>query len=62
MGKSAIHMGGAIQHLFGIKHARGLNNPSIKKDYNEFWVFPDESERPKGSEKIEGGCYWAPKE
>lgn len=60
MGKQAIHMGGAVQHLFGIKSARGCSNPSINKDYNEHWVYPDESDRPKGSEKIEGGCYWAP--
>lgn len=60
MGKSAIHMAGAVQHLFGIKSARGNANSYIRNLYNEAWVYPDESDRPKGSEKIEGGCYWAP--
>lgn len=60
MGKTAIHMGGAVQTLFGIKSMRGDNNPSINKTYNEAWIYPDESEKPIGFEKIEGGCYWAP--
>jgi hypothetical protein len=60
MGKSAILMGGAVQHLFGIKSMRGDNNASIRGLYNDAWVYPDESDRPKGFEKIEGGCYWKP--
>ena len=60
MGKTAIHMGGAVQTLFGIKMLRGDNNPSINKMYNDAWIYPDESDKPKGFEKIEGGCYWAP--
>ena len=61
MGKSAIHMGGGVQFLFGIKSARGDSNPSIRNMYNDAWVYPDESDRPKGWEKVESGCYWAPK-
>ena len=60
MNKTAIHMGGGVQYLFGIKSLRGDNNRSINKYYNEAWVYPDIDERPKGFEKIEGGCYWAP--
>lgn len=60
MGKTAIHMGGAVQTLFGIKSMRGDNNPSINKMYNDAWIYPAESDKPKGFEKIEGGCYWAP--
>lgn len=60
MGKSAIHMGGTLQTLFGIKSARGDKNASINKDYNDAWVYPDEKDKPKGFEKVEGGCYWAP--
>ncbi len=25
---------------------------------NEYWVNPDESEKPKNLDKVEGGCYW----
>ena len=60
MGKSAIHMGGAVQTLFGIKSGRGLSNSYINGLYNEYWVWPDEHDRPKGSEKVENGCYWEP--
>lgn len=60
IGKSAIQMAGAVQYLFGIKNARSDNNPYIRSLYNDSWVYPDESDRPAGSEKIEGGCYWKP--
>lgn len=60
MGKSSIQMAGALQYLFGIKSARSDNNAYIRSLYNDSWVYPDESERPAGSEKIEGGCYWKP--
>lgn len=57
-GKQAVHMGGATQLLFGIKGRRWDDHPVIGKLYNEFWVRPDESETPKGAEKVEQGCYW----
>ena len=60
MGKSSIQMAGALQYLFGIKNTRSDNNSYIRSLYNDSWVYPDESDRPAGSEKIEGGCYWKP--
>ena len=57
-GRSAVHMGGAVQLLFGIKGKRWDTHPVIGKMYNEYWVRPDDSERPKGLEAVEGGCYW----
>ena len=54
LGKKAVHMGGATQLLFGIKGKR-YDNLGI---YNEYWVRPSENEKPKGLEKVEGGCYW----
>jgi hypothetical protein len=57
-GKIAIHMGGAIQILFGIKGKRWDNHPFISKMYNEYWVRPDFSEIVPDSEKVESGCYW----
>jgi len=58
--KKAIHVGGSLQCLFGIKGARwedpvyDYNN----KYYNEYWIRPLESERPKTAEKVENACYW----
>ena len=56
MGKIAVHMGGSLQTLFGIRGSRW----DVKESgmYNEYWVFPSEAETPKGYEKVEGGCYW----
>lgn len=54
-GKSAIHMGGGLQLLFGIKGSRWDESNDF---YNEYWVRPSELERIKSAEKIEGACYW----
>lgn len=60
MGKKAIHIGGSLQCLFGIKGARweapiyDYNN----KYYNEYWVRPLEVEKPKTANQVEGACYW----
>lgn len=60
IGKKAVHMGGATQILFGITGKRWENkyDNSVGKLINEHWVRPMASERPKGAEKVEGGCYW----
>ena len=56
----AVHMGGATQILFGITGKRWENkyDNTVGKLINEHWVRPMASERPKGAEKVEGGCYW----
>lgn len=56
MGKIAVHMGGSLQTLFGIKGGRW--DKKYSDMYNEYWVYPSDSEKPKGFEKVEGGCYW----
>lgn len=60
MGKKSIHIGGAVQCLFGIKGKR-WEIPFYnyqEKFYNEHWVRPMESEKPKDPSKVEGGTYW----
>ena len=57
-GKIAIHMGGALQILFGIRGKRWDNMPDISQFYNDAWIRPSENERLRGAEKIEQGCYW----
>lgn len=57
-GRSAVHMGGAVQLLFGIKGKRWDTHPVIGRLYNEYWVRPGEDEKPAGAEGVEGGCYW----
>lgn len=58
MGKKAVHMGGILQFLFGIKGKRYLDNPETAQYINDFFVSPSEAERPKLANKVEGGCYW----
>ena len=57
-GKKAIHMGGVLQVLFGIKGASWDNDPVVSSLYNEYWVRPSDSEKPKSFGTVEGGCYW----
>lgn len=66
-GKKAIHLGGALQLLFGIKGNRwesstygrnwpGVNYPELLNNPN--WVRPMEIEKPRNANKVEGACYW----
>ncbi len=57
-GKSAIHMGGVLQVLFGIKGGRWDKHPTAALLYNEYWVRPSLDETPPESEKVENACYW----
>lgn len=56
--KSAIHMGGALQILFGIKGTRWDHHDEISKFYNDYWIRPQENEKPKSYKTVEEGCYW----
>lgn len=60
-GKSAIHMGGCLQNLFGIKGKRWM----MRNDYvcfmNEKWIKPFHAEVPsnvKNFSPIDGACYF----
>lgn len=53
-GKKAVHIGGMLQLLFGIK-GKAWNQLGI---YNEYWTAPKESEKPKGYKSVEAGRYW----
>lgn len=58
MGKKAIHMGGALQLLFGVKGQRWENDPRILKYINDSWVRPSKTEVPLSFMQVENGCYW----
>ena len=57
-GCQAIHGGGAVQMLFGIKGRRWDLKPISKTLYNESWIRPSAEERPDGAYKVEDACYW----
>jgi hypothetical protein len=68
-GKKAVHLGGSLQLLFGIKGSRWENpnyarnwhmepeNLYLKMMSNKNWVRPNEF-RTKNSSLVENGCYW----
>ncbi len=57
-GRTAIHMGGSLQMLFGIKGKRWDNYGDLDSFTNEYWTVPSDAETPEGADRIEGGCYW----
>lgn len=58
MGKKAVHMGGILQFLFGIKSVRYEEHLSTSKYINKYFVYPNENDKPKNASLVEGGCYW----
>lgn len=73
-GKKALHIGGGIQLLFGIKGRRWdveyrqpnvwtYNVPfELNLNYydlfNEHWTYPSSAEVPQQANSVEGACYW----
>lgn len=58
LGQTAIHLGGAVQVLFGMKGKRWDGNAAISGFYNDAWTRPLPTERPKGTWRVEGSAYW----
>lgn len=58
LGKTAIHLGGATQILFGIKGKRWEDRDDFQELFNMHWIKPDVKEIPKVHKKVENGCYW----
>jgi hypothetical protein len=59
LGRSAVHLGGGLQLLFGIKGRRWkVQTPMISRLFNDSWIHPLPDETPRARWKIEGGAYW----
>ena len=57
-GRSAIHMGGDVQLLFGIMGKRWEEDAFVQSKKNDYWVYPPKNEVPKNADKVEDACYW----
>lgn len=57
-GKQAIHLGGALQVLFGIRGKRWEKIPTIAALMNEHWVRASKEETPFFASLVDEGCYW----
>lgn len=73
LGKKAIHMGGGLQLLFGIKGKRwdnpnygkeefkmfpGLMNQPYSSLYNKNWIRPLAVDTPENAKNLDGAIYW----
>jgi hypothetical protein len=57
-GKVGIHMGGALQILFGVYGNRWKEDKEFQRFFNDNWVRPNRTETPELAEKNENACYW----
>ena len=61
-GKQAIHLGGALQLMFGIRGKRWDEQYKIcryeKMLANPSWIRPIQEETPISAQNIENACYW----
>lgn len=73
MGKQAVHIGGGLQLLFGIKGNRwesgaytscwhyrpGIDiNIDYRTLFNDHWIRPSNEEKPQSAKNVENECYW----
>lgn len=58
LGKTALHLGGMLQLLFGIKGKRWESDPKYSSLYTDSWTRPLSHEVPSANVRIENGCYW----
>ena len=58
IGKKAVHLGGAVQYLFGIRSSAADGNQRLKPLINDYWVYPSETERPINHQSVENSRYW----
>lgn len=58
IGKKAVHLGGAVQYLFGIRSSAAEKNERLMPLINDCWVPPSETERPANHQVVENSRYW----
>jgi hypothetical protein len=58
LGRKALHLGGIVQVLFGIKGKRWEESEHISKLMNEHWTKPLPEEVPSNFRLVDGGSYW----
>jgi hypothetical protein len=66
-GKKAVHLGGEVQILFGIRGKR-WEDPNLGAEWkmpfnhlsmmNEYWVRPGDDLKSKNADQVENACYW----
>jgi hypothetical protein len=56
--RQAIHLGGSLQLMFGIKGKRWEQMKIFNHFYNDSWTRPSADETPEGYKLVEDGTYW----
>ena len=56
--RQALHLGGRVQMLFGIRGKRWDADPAFDFLYNNSWTRPLPCDTPEATVRIENSCYW----
>jgi hypothetical protein len=57
-GRQAIHLGGSLQLMFGIRGRRWDDMACFQHFFNDAWVRPSAAETPQRANSVDAGCYW----
>jgi len=57
-GRQAIHLGGSLQLLFGIRGRRWDAFPAYQPFFNDAWVRPSVTETPQRARSVDAVRYW----
>ena len=58
LGKISIHLGGALQILFGIRGRRWDARADHQQFFNQYWTRPTPEDGVEHKDAVEEGCYW----
>ena len=58
LGKTALHLGGLTQILFGIRGRRWEADSKYNALYTDSWTRALPHETPSANARVENGCYW----
>jgi hypothetical protein len=58
LNKSVIYIGGSLQLFFGIMGSRWQTNKKVTSLMNNYWCYPEDSDKPKNTKLVENSCYW----
>lgn len=57
-GKQAVHMGGALQLLFGVRGKRWDTAAELMPYYSDAWQYPLDCDQLRQKDSVEDACYW----
>lgn len=58
LNKNVLYIGGSLQLFFGVMGSRWQSNNKVISLINDYWCYPENSDKPTNIKLVENGCYW----